>query len=87
MDRCMNRTDLPKGSSKADKDDDTVSIEEIGYPALIDQVKSRRCLEEYMVYSERFLQQQPRNRCGPLSFGMIELLASLLLLSSTLLLQ
>lgn len=91
MDRCMNRTDLLKdeGNGKADKDNDTVSIEEIGYPALIDQMKSRRCVEEYMVYSERFLekQQQPRNRCGPLSFGVIQLLSSLLLLSSTFLLQ
>ncbi|CAF99289.1 unnamed protein product [Tetraodon nigroviridis] len=89
MDRCMNRTNLLKdqGSSKAE-DNDTVSIEEIGYPALIEQMKSRRCLEEYMAKSEKYLkQQQPRNRCGPLSFGIIELFSSLLFLSSTLLLQ
>lgn len=96
MDRCMNRTDLlnDQGGSKADKDNDTVSIKEIGYPALMDQVKSRRCVERYMVYSESFLHKQqqqqhqgPMNGCGALSFGMIELLSSLLLLSSTLLLQ
>ncbi|XP_068560343.1 shadow of prion protein 2 [Cebidichthys violaceus] len=38
-----------------DDDDDTVSIVEIGYPALIEQVKARRCMELYMVYSERYL--------------------------------
>lgn len=93
MGRCMNRTDLVKdqGGAKADPDNDTVSIVEIGYPALIDQMKSRRCVEEYMAYSERFLQKQRQkqlqNRCGPLSFGTIQLFSSLLLLSSTLLLQ
>lgn len=88
MDRCMNRTDLLKDKGgKTDKDNDTVGIEEIGYPALIDQVKSRRCVEEYMAYSEQFLEKQARNRCGPLSFGAIQLFSSLLLLSSTLLLQ
>lgn len=91
MGRCMNRTDLVKdqGGAKADPDNDTVSIVEIGYPALIDQMKSRRCVEEYMAYSERFLekQKQLQNGCGPLSFGTVQLFSSLLLLSSTLLLQ
>ncbi|GLD54210.1 prion protein b isoform X1 [Lates japonicus] len=44
--------------TKADDDDDTVSIVEIGYPALIEQVKVRRCLELYMVYSDRYLKKQ-----------------------------
>lgn len=44
--------------SVADGNDDTVSIAEIGYPALIDQLKSRRCVELYMAESERFLQKQ-----------------------------
>lgn len=41
-----------------DDDDDTVSIVEIGYPALIKQLKVRRCLELYMVYSEKYLQKK-----------------------------
>ncbi|XP_029940040.1 calcium-binding protein P-like isoform X2 [Salarias fasciatus] len=103
MDRCMNRTDLLKdqrsGSttpkSEGDKeDDDVVSIEEIGYPALIEQMKARRCVEEYMVESEKYLQErkaeqqfQP-SRSSPLGYGVIQLSASLLmLLSSMLLLQ
>ncbi|KAK5852137.1 hypothetical protein PBY51_023633 [Eleginops maclovinus] len=103
MGRCMNRTDLLKdqesGSTTAKSegdqaDGDTVGIEEIGYPALIDQLKSRRCVEQYMVYSERFLeerkaeQRNAENRSSPLSFGVFQLFTSLLmLLSSMLLLQ
>ncbi|XP_070819985.1 uncharacterized protein, partial [Chaetodon trifascialis] len=40
-----------------DDDDDTVSIVEIGYPALINQLKVRRCLALYMVYSEKYLRK------------------------------
>lgn len=105
MERCMNRTDLLKdeGSSSTrpkSQDgvgqvaDDTVSIEEIGYPALIEQMKARRCVEQFMVYSERFLQerkaeqQSQANRSSPLSDGTIQLFTSfLMLLSSMLLLQ
>lgn len=109
MDNCMNKTEPPKdqgGSSPqtltpapgANQDsDDTVSIEEIGYPALIEQVKARRCVERYMNYSERFLQkrtaekqqqQVPSSRGGSLSDGPTQLFTSLLvLLSSVLLLQ
>lgn len=103
MKRCMNRTD-PKeqGSSSStpkvgnnEEDNDTVSIEEIGYPALIDQVKSRRCVEMYMAYSEQFMQEkkfephvQQSPNSGPMSFGVIHLFTScLVLLSSMLLLQ
>lgn len=50
---------LPKtGPGDSDEDDDTVSIVEIGYPALIEQLKARRCLEYYMVYSETYLVKQ-----------------------------
>lgn len=38
-----------------DSDGDTVSIVEIGYPALIRLTKLRKCLEMYMVYSEKYL--------------------------------
>ncbi|XP_071339327.1 uncharacterized protein [Trachinotus anak] len=41
-----------------DDDDDTVSIVEIGYPALIRQLKVRRCLELYMAYSEKYLKKK-----------------------------
>ncbi|CAG5867406.1 unnamed protein product [Menidia menidia] len=102
MSRCMNSSEplKEKGSSPspsntgANEDDDTVSIEEIGYPALIEQVKSRRCVEQYMIYSERFLQerkfeQQIQHSHGsPLNYGVMQLLTScLMLLSSMLLLQ
>ncbi|KAJ0057132.1 hypothetical protein NL108_002059 [Boleophthalmus pectinirostris] len=61
MDKCMNRTDLLKDQDKSDideEDKDTVSIEEIGYPSLIEQMKARRCVELYMAYSEQFLQKR-----------------------------
>lgn len=100
MDRCMNETVSPKsqgGSTPTEgeqEEDDTVSIEEIGYPALIEQVKAKRCVEKYMVYSERFLekrkaeQQHQYNHSGPLGMGLLQLFTSLLmLLSSMLLLQ
>ncbi|XP_059193397.1 trithorax group protein osa-like [Centropristis striata] len=41
-----------------DDDDGTVSIVEIGYPALIEQMKARRCVELYLVYSERYLEKK-----------------------------
>lgn len=41
-----------------DDDDDTVSIVEIGYPALVQQLKARRCVELYMVYSEKYLKKK-----------------------------
>lgn len=46
------------GPGNSAEDDDTVSIVEIGYPALIEQLKAKRCLELYMVYSERYLVKQ-----------------------------
>ncbi|XP_075323723.1 uncharacterized protein LOC142382112 [Odontesthes bonariensis] len=41
-----------------DGDDDTVSIVEIGYPALIAQLKVKRCIELYTVYSEKYLKKK-----------------------------
>lgn len=105
MARCMNSTDLKDKDSSSSKtatvgeeeDDDTVSIEEIGYPALIDQVKSQRCVEKYMVYSESFLQQrkaEPQvqsnhpNHSSSLSSGVIQFFtSSFVLLFSMFLLQ
>ncbi|XP_034450864.1 uncharacterized protein LOC117767389 isoform X1 [Hippoglossus hippoglossus] len=48
---------LRKAASDEDDDEDTVSIVEIGYPALIGQMKARRCVELYMVYSEKYLKK------------------------------
>uniref|UniRef100_UPI0037E835A0 prion protein b n=1 Tax=Semicossyphus pulcher TaxID=241346 RepID=UPI0037E835A0 len=45
-------------SNDDDDDDDTVSIVAIGYPALINQLKVRRCVEMYMVYSEKYLKKK-----------------------------
>lgn len=50
-------------------DEDIVSIMEIGYPALIEQLKARRCVELYMVYAEHHAQKQvqdpsPRSNRG-----------------------
>uniref|UniRef100_A0A3P9MCM6 Prion protein b n=1 Tax=Oryzias latipes TaxID=8090 RepID=A0A3P9MCM6_ORYLA len=100
MARCMNETDNGQASrspapvSGADtEEDDTVSIQEIGYPALIEQMKSRRCVEKYMIYSEQFLesrseQQSQAGRSSALSYGLFELFTScFMLLSSMLLLQ
>ncbi|GAA6227460.1 uncharacterized protein LOC108881801 [Lates japonicus] len=61
--RPLNQPDanpMPPASQAASdtEDDDTVSIVEIGYPALVEQVKVRRCLELYMVYSETYLKRQ-----------------------------
>lgn len=49
-----------------DNDEDTVSIVEIGYPALINQLKARRCVELYMVYSEKYLKKNspPKTSSG-----------------------
>ncbi|XP_054630944.1 prion protein b [Dunckerocampus dactyliophorus] len=67
--------------------DDTVSIVEIGYPALIEQVKARRCLERYMLYSENYTTGQTGGTSG-LEMSMSKLLivltsALVVLLNST----
>ncbi|XP_061672571.1 prion protein, related sequence 3 [Syngnathoides biaculeatus] len=49
----------PAGQAvNSEADEDTVSIVEIGYPALIKQVQARRCLELYIVYSEKYMKRQ-----------------------------
>uniref|UniRef100_A0AAV2IWT3 Prion protein b n=1 Tax=Knipowitschia caucasica TaxID=637954 RepID=A0AAV2IWT3_KNICA len=60
MARCMNQTDLLKDKEEdlEEEDRDAVSIQEVGYPALVEQMTSRRCVEKYMVYSEQFLQKR-----------------------------
>ncbi|XP_035495395.1 uncharacterized protein LOC118313749 [Scophthalmus maximus] len=63
------------GDDDDDDDDDTVSIVEIGYPALIRQMKVRRCLELYMVYSEKYLnkRKEPSPNDGALGLEMLGL--------------
>lgn len=78
-------------------DDNMVNIAEIVCWALMDQLKSRRCMELYMVYSEKFLQKQaqqqaqapnPNNR-GDTSVRPLVLLftTTVMLLFSNILLQ
>lgn len=50
------------GEGKEEVDGPTVSIEEIGYPALVEQLKNRKCVKLYMNYSERFLEKQTAER-------------------------
>ncbi|XP_034728893.1 prion protein b [Etheostoma cragini] len=70
---------LMKATTKDDDNDDTVSIVEIGYPALIEQMKARRCVELYMVYSEKYLKKktEPNSTGGVqgLEMGLQGLLA------------
>ncbi|XP_016328536.1 translation initiation factor IF-2-like [Sinocyclocheilus anshuiensis] len=54
----MTVNDYPKAAAIREDDDDTVSIMQIGYPALIEQMKSRKCVELYLVYSESFTEKQ-----------------------------
>lgn len=71
-----------------DNDDDTVSIVEIGYPALVEQMKARRCVGLYMVYSEKYLKKTtepgPTGGARGLEAGLGGLLAAatLMLLNS-----
>ncbi|XP_047237912.1 uncharacterized protein LOC124878134 [Girardinichthys multiradiatus] len=44
--------------------DDTVSIVEIGYPALIKQMMVKRCTELYIVYSEKHLKKKLQHSPG-----------------------
>ncbi|XP_058645755.1 prion protein b isoform X2 [Onychostoma macrolepis] len=54
----MTVNDYPKAAAIREDDDDTVSIMQIGYPALIEQMKSRKCVELYLVNSESFTEKQ-----------------------------
>ena len=90
MATCMKRTDLLRDKTPnapgTESDEDLVGIEAIGYPALIDQVKSRICVENYMEYSASFLKKSvPEQRSAPegrspLNGGGRQLYASLLML-------
>ncbi|XP_061879945.1 major prion protein homolog [Entelurus aequoreus] len=53
----------PKAVS-SETGDDTVSIVDIGYPALIEQVKARRCLELYLIYSDKYMTRQTGGTSG-----------------------
>lgn len=58
-------SDYPNGAGiHNDEDDDTVSIVQIGYPALIEQMKACKCVEQYLVYSESFPEKQKEKSFG-----------------------
>ncbi|XP_030593921.1 prion protein b [Archocentrus centrarchus] len=68
------------------EDDDTVSIVEIGYPALVEQVKARRCLELYMVHYENYMRLTGGVRGLEMSFqGLLVTSTILVLLNSNML--
>uniref|UniRef100_A0AAY4AIJ0 Prion protein n=1 Tax=Denticeps clupeoides TaxID=299321 RepID=A0AAY4AIJ0_9TELE len=77
--------------NKEEEEEDTVSIEEIGYPALIEQLKARRCVELYMAYSEKYAQKQtgdnPSSRSGPSEHPVVRMLTVIIPLLSILLVQ
>lgn len=69
-------THVPAASQppSSKEDDDTVSITEIGYPSLIEQVKIRRCVELYVDDSDKNLER--RTGGGPgLEVGLHRMLA------------
>ncbi|KAF4081451.1 hypothetical protein AMELA_G00161480 [Ameiurus melas] len=80
-------TEPQEKMNEEEEDDATASILEIGYPALIEQLKARRCLELYVVYAEHHAEKQVRvgidNSGGkhlmPLGLMVISLLMNSLL--------
>ncbi|KAL6472581.1 hypothetical protein MHYP_G00187690 [Metynnis hypsauchen] len=51
------KSDIPVPAELQESDDNTVSIMEIGYPSLIQQMKAQKCVEMYIAYSESILQK------------------------------
>ncbi|CDQ59139.1 unnamed protein product [Oncorhynchus mykiss] len=117
MDTCMKRNDLlqdqgrdsqatpnnQKNNPQGANSQSMPITPEIGYPALVEQLKNRKCVELYINHSERFLEKQTaerssgnnnnnnknlNSRSNPLGQGLLQLITSLLMvLSSTLLLH
>ncbi|XP_056322677.1 prion protein b [Danio aesculapii] len=79
--------DYPKAAEihkNEDENEDTVSIMQISYPALIEQMKSRKCVELYIVQSESRREGEiPRSSNSPNGHSISEVL--LLLTTSTML--
>ncbi|CDQ98133.1 unnamed protein product, partial [Oncorhynchus mykiss] len=117
MDTCMKRNDLlqDQGSDSqatpnnqrnnpqgANSQSLPITPEEIGYPALVEQLKNRKCVELYMNYSERFLEKQiaerssdsnnnnnnkyEKSRSNLLSQGLVQLITTFLMVLSSTLL-
>lgn len=66
-----SKSELPATTPRAlqilhnyEENDDTVSIVEIGYPALIKQMKVKRCTELFIVYSEKHLKKKEQPSPG-----------------------
>ncbi len=78
-----------KTAANNNDDDDTVSIVEIGYPALIEQQKVRRCLELYIADSEKHLKKLPGGvqglKMGSQRFFAVVISTILMLLNSNVL--
>ncbi|XP_055064677.2 prion protein b [Misgurnus anguillicaudatus] len=55
-----NNSHLIPAGSLLDENEDNVSILKIGYPALIEQMKAKKCVELYLVYIDDFLEKQTR---------------------------
>ncbi|XP_041955965.1 uncharacterized protein DDB_G0271670-like [Alosa sapidissima] len=51
-----------KGAEKKEEHDEVVSILEIGYPALIEQLKARKCVKLYTVYTQEVAKKQYREQ-------------------------
>ncbi|KAF5892025.1 glycine-rich cell wall structural protein 1.8-like [Clarias magur] len=86
-------SEIVVSAKSQESDDDTVSISEIGYPALIQQMKARKCVELYMAYSVSFLQKQTQERptsrsdAHGHSIPLVLLTTTIMAFSSTILLQ
>ncbi|XP_017574385.1 prion protein b [Pygocentrus nattereri] len=59
------KSDIPVPAELQQIDDDMVSIMEIGYPSLIQQMKAQKCVELYIVYSESNKGQNGCSSSGP----------------------
>ncbi|XP_031426572.1 uncharacterized protein LOC105906877 [Clupea harengus] len=53
-----------KGAEKEQDHDEVVSILEIGYPALIEQLKARECMKTYMFYTHSIAEKQWKDAYG-----------------------
>lgn len=77
-----------QGPNSDDDDEDTVSIVEIGYPALMEQMQARKCLELYLIISEKYIKKQMSGVQGLVgSRGLLAVVtsATLMLLNTSML--
>ncbi|XP_060764578.1 prion protein b [Neoarius graeffei] len=88
---CTSKVPVPV--ELQDSDNDTVSITGIGYPALIEQMKTQKRVELYILYLGSFLQKQiqqpPGNHSDPNGHSgfFVLLMTAVIALSSAILLE